>query len=310
MDENRNSINCPGCDSLDVQAIGDIAPSCDFAGRRLEHELEGGRLCRCHSCQLWFRYPRQSAAELNKLYRSGSEKNWSSPVAQRTDWRLIRQCLASQKGIKRVLDIGCFDGRLLEYLGKDYHRLGIEIHDEAAQRARGRGVQIVGRDFDNLPALHPPADAVMAVDVIEHCLDPRAMLRGMASCVRPGGYIVVASGNTETPTWRLMGSRYWYCHIAEHISFISPSWVKNVAAELGLDILHVRRFSHAQDHVQVKQKIYETSANLLLRIAPRLFAMSRKCGLGKIDLRQFPGLALAPPCWMTAKDHILVVLRR
>jgi 2-polyprenyl-3-methyl-5-hydroxy-6-metoxy-1,4-benzoquinol methylase len=276
----------------------------------LEQELAGGALWQCSNCHLLFRHPRPSGEELNKLYQSGHAESWSTPVEQRTDWQLVREWLKAQKGVSRIMDVGCFEGRLLEFLGRDYAWLGVEIHEEAARRARARGVDVVSSDFAKLSELNADVDVILAVDVIEHSFDPKIFLTSLAACVRPGGYVVVTTGNTEAPSWRLMGSRYWYCHIAEHLSFINPSWAESVAPQLGLEIEYLRLFSHAEGRASLKQRVYETSANLLLRFAPKLFALLRRFGAGGIDLGRYPGLAHSPPYWMSAKDHILVVFRK
>ena len=290
--------------------IGDIAPSYAFAGRLLDRKIEGGKLYRCKRCHFVFRYPQLTVAELNALYRSGDEKSWSSNTTQRNDWRVIRNWLMPKKGIERILDIGCFDGGLLEYLGRDYCWLGIELHERAASHAQSRGVQIVGHNFKDIPVLQPPVDAVIAVDVLEHASDPKSLLRAATSCVRPGGYVVISTGNSDAGTWRLMGSRYWYCHIAEHISFINPYWVRYVAPQLGLKIELIELFSHAEGRVRLRQKLYEASANLLLRVSPRLFALMRRFGIGWIDHCRYPDMALTPPYWMSARDHMMVVFRK
>lgn len=305
-----HAVVCPGCGSARTLAIGAIPPGNAFAGRLLERERDGGCLWRCLDCHLLFRHPRPDETELNLLYQSGHADSWATPEEKRTDWRLIREWLHAQSGVKRVLDVGCFDGRLLEFLGHDYEWLGIEIHEAAAARARARGVKIIGKDFTGLPALHTGADVVLAVDVIEHGLDPKSFLVGLAACARPGGYVVVSTGNTGAAAWRLMGGRYWYCHIAEHMSFINPDWARCVAPMLGLEVINVRKFSHADGRVSFLQRVYEIAGNLVLRFAPSLFAILRRAGMGGIDLRRYPGLVFAPPYWMGARDHMLVVFRR
>lgn len=301
---------CPSCGADGVRHIGAIPPSNTFAGRTLEQELPGGYLWQCPNCHLLFRHPTPSEAEINLLYQSGHAESWPTPVEQRTDWRLIREWLKTKTDVKRVLDVGCFDGRLLEYLGHDYAWLGVEIHEEAARRARSRGVDVVSSDFAKLSELNIKVDVALAVDVIEHSFDPKIFLASLAACVRPGGYVLVTTGNTEAPSWRLMGGRYWYCHIAEHLSFINPSWAENVASQLGLEVEYLRFFSHAEGRASIKQRAYEITANLILRFAPKLFALLRRFGVGGIDLDRYPGLALAPTYWMSAKDHMLLVFRK
>lgn len=309
VDEMASNVGCPSCDSLETRSLGGIPPSRTFAGRTLEEEVAGGTLWQCLHCHLLFRYPRQSEQKINNLYQSGHIDSWSTPVEYRADWHLVREWLKGQKGLTRIMDVGCFDGRLLEFLGRDYTWLGIEIHEGAAQRARARGVNVVGNDFGKLSELNTNVDVALAADVIEHSLNPKFFLASLAACVCPGGYIVLTTGNTEVPSWQLMGGRYWYCHIAEHLSFINPSWAEKVAPQLGLEVASLRLFLHAKG-ISLKQVIYEMFANLILRFTPKLFALLRRSGVGNIDISRYPGLALAPPCWMSARDHMLVVFRK
>lgn len=303
------AVTCPSC-AGQAEYIGAIPPSNTFAGRQLAHEIGGGGLYACTGCHLVFRHPVMDKAELNELYRSGNPESWLTPEAGRTDWLAVKDWLTEQKDVRRVLDVGCFDGRFLDYLGNGYERLGIEIHAEAAARARARGIAIVGDDFEGISTPDLGADAALAIDVIEHSRDPKAFLASLARCVRPGGFIAVTTGNSDAATWRLMGSRYWYCHIAEHIAFINPAWVAAVAPQLDLEVVCTRLFSHAEGTATLRQKAYETFANLLLRFAPWLFSGLRRLGAGGIDLQRYPGLALAPPYWMSANDHMLAVFRK
>lgn len=306
----RYSVSCPSCASQAVRRIGAIPATNAFAGQFLEKEIDGGSLYECNTCCLLFRYPHRPSSELNALYHAGSDDNWIAPSGVRTDWQLIHGWLAGKTGIKSILDVGCYDGRLLESLGRDYLSYGIEIHPRAAERARSRGVDVLASDFTGLTTLPLIVDVAMAVDVIEHSVDPKAFLASLAAKVRPGGYVLVSTGNAEAPTWRLMGSRYWYCYIAEHISFISPSWARSVAPQLGLDLEEIHAFSHADDGRSPGRRIYEAVANVALRVVPGLFALVRRCGFGGIDLKRFPGQAYAPPSWMTSTDHMLFVFRK
>ena len=257
-----------------------------------------------------FRYPRLPKAVLDRFYRAGNADSWQTQAELRSDWQMVKAWLGSKSDVKRILDVGCFDGRLLEFLGRQYAWLGVEVHDEAATLARARGVDVVCDDFDKLAESKAYADVAIAIDVIEHTYDPRRFLEVMASRVRPGGYVVIATGNTEALTWRLMGSRYWYCHIAEHLSFINPTWARLVAPTLGMEVVDVRAYSHAERDISPRQRLHELLSNLVLRTVPGLYVLLRRIGMGGIDLRRFPALALSPPYWLTARDHMFLALKK
>ncbi len=301
---------CPSCHSEKVHLIGPIPASNIFAGRVLEKSIKGGELWKCLSCHLFFRYPRLSKAEIDQLYKSGNPESWQTQPSQRADYQIIREWISGITGIKRILDVGCFDGQLLQFLDGDYQRFGVEIHQAAAQRAQKKGIIILGTDFSDLPAIDGHMDVVLAVDVIEHSYDPKAFLKSLKNLVVADGYIAITTGNTDSSSWRLMGSQYWYCHIAEHLSFINPSWAYIAAKELGLEVVRIDTFSHSKDRMSLSKRLYEALSNFLLKFFPNIFKFLRRFGAGNIDTNRNPELALTPPYWMSAKDHMLVVFKK
>lgn len=309
-ESSHRGVRCVSCSSRRVRLIGRIPPSNNFAGRILDRMLPGGFLWICEDCHLGFRYPRPEKSTIDALYRDGSHNSWPDVADTRVDWQLIATSLTSNSAITSVLDVGCFDGRLLEFLGPRYRWMGIEINEEAVRRAEERGVRVLGNDFETIGTINISADAVIAVDVIEHSEDPRRFLEQLARSVRPGGIVIVTSGNTDARTWRLMGSRYWYCHIAEHVSFINPRWAEGVSRSCGLTVIQTERFSHATGRRAFGRLARELALNLAYRVLPQLLALARKRGFGGIDVQRHPELANSPPYWMTAKDHFMVVFRK
>lgn len=304
---NTERCACPSCGS-NSHCLGSIPGSNSFAGRQLDWVLPGGKLWRCKACNLVFRFPRLAKRTLDDLYRQGHDDSWSEQAGDRADWQLVKKILAEHPDMRRVLDVGCFDGRLLDSLGSQYEKLGIEIHDEAARRAEMRSVKIIGCDFDKLPVVQGGVDAVLAIDVIEHTEDPLVFIARLAETVKPGGLILIGTGNTDALSWRFMGSAYWYCHIAEHISFINSRWVDYAARKLGLEKAGVFTFSHGGGNVSKRAR--QAVLNFLYRVSPSLFAIARRLGAGNIDVARFEELGKVPPYWLSATDHFLIVFRK
>lgn len=299
------STLCPDCGG-EARFVGSIPDSYIFAGSILRAPLAGGGLYQCTKCGLGFRSPRLSKDALDYLYAQGSDKAWTDSIDRRPDWRIAHDwLLANIHTGAAVLDIGCFDGAFLESLAQNYRCFGIEIHPEARHRAAQRGVEIVGRDFFDLEGQF---DCIVAFDVIEHVESPRRFLEFGVDHLKSGGRLLVSTGNFDSFTFRFMGSRYWYCSIAEHISFISPAWVRRQVPALGVKIEGMTFFSHA--NFRFRQSAKQVAANVLYRFCPRLFASLRRMGMGRIDVRRFPESIDYPPGWMSAKDHFLFVLRK
>ncbi len=297
---------CPDCDSVDLSRIGAIPDAFEFAGTKLESPLPGGSLIRCNTCCLHWRSPQPKKAELDALYRRGDTGSWQYHPVTRRDWQITTSILRKKQDIVSVLDVGCFDGRFLDHLGADYHRAGIEVHPLAAEYAASKGIEIVGNDFSDLDTLSTQYDVVVAMDVIEHVSNPRKFLESLAKATRPGGLIIVSTGNTAAWPWRLMGGMYWYCSIAEHISFINPRWCNHIAQNLGLTIEDSIPFSHEPS--RTLPALIQATANLFYRCLPNL-AHNLRRGYAQCKGTPYRHTFLTPPHWRSAKDHLLVAFR-
>lgn len=305
-------IRCISCDSESVYCVGKIPDTNEFAGKILPNLLKGGSLYHCRTCYLSFRYPQLSKKDLNKLYQSESKEIWKRVPGSRRDWNIALKWINDQfRTRSKVLDVGCFDGDFLYELGDNYDRFGIEINKYAANRAGKRGITIIDRNLETLSDLNYLFDVIVAFDIIEHVTDPKTFLKSLSNIVRSGGMVIVSTGNTHSLSWRLMGSRYWYCTIAEHISFINPAWCERVAPEFIFDVKRIVKYSHVENlNFGLGYKIKELSRNLLYKSIPCFAAWLRSMGVGKRKACQHSELKHFPPSWMSAKDHFIIEFRK
>jgi len=301
-------IACPSCGRNRVTNLGEIPAFGYFAGRKLTEPLSGGSLFRCDSCWLYFRYPKLDNMKLDELYRQGSSDNWQHTISARSDWVTALDWISTLSVGRSVLDVGCFDGGFLSRLGSDYDLSGIEIHEGAAQAAEQKGIRIIAPSYRFLEEVDENFDIVTSFDVIEHVDDPLFFLKMISSITRPGGAVIISTGNTDAMSWRFMGSRYWYCTISEHISFINPRWCDIAASNLGLRVERIEKFSHLA--ASTPMRIADLGKNMLYRVAPAVVAWLRTKGFGGIDVNIDPSLIYAPPNWMSATDHFMVLFRK
>lgn len=300
-----SSVSCPDCGGA-TDSLGPIPATNVFAGRTLGRPLPGGWLFRCRQCALGFRWPRLPKEELDALYIQGNEATWMAAPESRRDWRIARGWLAEPLAEgDSILDVGCFDGGFLESLVGRFRCYGIEIHPVARKRAESKGIEIIGSDFS---AVSGSFDCVTAFDVIEHVEQPRVFLQDCLAAVRPGGVVVIATGNLDAPTFRWMGSRYWYCTIAEHICFLSPAWFAGLTGSLGYRVLRQTTFAHGSN--SLLWHVRGAASNLLYWLLPSVFKALRRWGVGGKDPRAYPELADHPPGWGSAKDHFIVLLEK
>jgi hypothetical protein len=106
----------------------------------------------------------------------------------------------------------------------------------------------------------------------------------------------------------MMGSRYWYCAIAEHLSFLSPQWCHRAAEKIGFRVERIEFFSHSSS--SLKDRVADLGKNVLYRFAPMSAGWLRSRGFGGIDVKEHPNLMYSPPPWMSARDHMIVMFRK
>jgi 2-polyprenyl-3-methyl-5-hydroxy-6-metoxy-1,4-benzoquinol methylase len=296
---------CPSC-GQDARLLGKIPLSNLFAGQLLDKPLLEGSLYRCKKCFLGFRSPTLNKQELDALYMRGGEMTWADPNFYRKDWSIAEEMIFELLGVgKSILDIGCFDGGFLEKFKGLYKTYGIEIHENAIERAALRGINIIGKDFSDIKGKF---DFITSFDVIEHVQKPAEFLGSCAKALNPGGYILISSGNLDSITFNLLKGRYWYSAIPEHLSFISARWILSVESLSDFKVVTIFKFSH--DKKKFLGYLKQSILNWIYWVCPDLIGYFRKLGLGNVNIKTYPYMASYPPYWGGSKDHLLVLLKR
>jgi SAM-dependent methyltransferase len=100
---------------------------------------------------------------------------------------------ASPDDGRRVLDVGCGTGGMLQALGRYGAAEGVDADAHAIDFCRRRGIDRVQRVADlPLPFGDASFDLVTALDVIEHVHDDAAMVSDMRRVLRPGGSLLLS----------------------------------------------------------------------------------------------------------------------
>ena len=93
---------------------------------------------------------------------------------------------------RRVLDLGCGYGGMLECLAPHGDVVGVDLTPESLVHLRDRGFAgaVAGSAYA-LPFPDATFDLVALFDTLEHCDDDDAVARECARCLRPGGLAIV-----------------------------------------------------------------------------------------------------------------------
>jgi len=103
----------------------------------------------------------------------------------------------------RVLEIGCGSGATLGWLRQDHqagHTVGVEIAVAAADQARSFVDEVFCLDFErhDLPGDTQRFDLILCLDVLEHMVDPWAVVDRLAARhLESGGTLIVSLPNVR-----------------------------------------------------------------------------------------------------------------
>jgi SAM-dependent methyltransferase len=295
---------CPLCGESSPEVVGEIFHPCPTMVAGVLIDLSGKRfhLLQCHRCALQFKSPSIPEEELLACYKQAVASHWGEtvdPVFRNFD--VMKALLLRHAPGRRVLDIGCFTGTLLSYLGSEWSRYGIEPAVGAAALARNRGIDILGPTLEELTVDVPAFDAVVAIDVLEHIAEPMPFFRRVHRLLRPGGIFLGVTGDTASGSWRLEKNRYWYCSLPEHVSFYSCRTAHFICQQLGWTVEECIR--HRHDRPRIHHRAIETFKNLGYVVGLRTQWLVSPAPMRRYLNRRAPG-------WITAKDHMYFVMRR
>jgi SAM-dependent methyltransferase len=103
---------------------------------------------------------------------------------------------------RRILEVGCARGRLGHELKRQdpgRYVAGVELDPEAAEAARARLDDVFVLDVQgDLPPVEPGSlDCLVLGDVLEHLVDPEAVLRRYRDLLHPEGLVLVSVPNIQ-----------------------------------------------------------------------------------------------------------------
>lgn len=156
-------------------------------------------------------------------------------------YRMVAEALNQRDARgEMIVDLGCGNGNLLPFVRGRFDRyIGI---DAIRHESFPRDAEFVKCDFDSgkTSLMDACADAVAAVEIIEHLENPRAFLRELTRLAKPGGWVIVTTPNQLsllsllTLVAKHRFSAFQDAHYPAHLTALLEIDLRRIAAECNL----------------------------------------------------------------------------
>lgn len=221
-------------------------PVCDGGPARAKLEKDGVSILECPACGLAFWVPEPGFAPeriyTREYFEGGEDAGYDNyellaPTLRRTFADRIARLPRPTAGA-RLLDVGAAYGFAVdEATERGWSAFGLEISVDAAARTAALcpGRALVANAL-RLPFADATFDAVTLWDVLEHLADPRRAAQEVARILRPGGRLVLSTGDVRSAVARVSGARWHLYTIPEHLFFFSRRSLEILLERSGLRV--------------------------------------------------------------------------
>ncbi len=207
------------------------------------YKFSYGHLIRCKYCGSEFLHADKEVQYNKNYYRSWfCNSNQKTEVIKRTNFKKLLSTHFDTMQNKKLLDIGCATGFLLqeaESLGAEIY--GIDINEWAAKQAKrklpnakifvGQINQAIEEEFFSQEYF----DIIVGTDVIEHIADAKLFLKDVLKIMKKGGKAAFTTPDLASLSHRMLGP-YWYQYKCEHVGFITRKALSLLSSEMGFNI--------------------------------------------------------------------------
>lgn len=207
QDLTEELVACPSCDSDRLKQLP--APSHWIDAEHFAGVKDALRLSKCKACGLVVVSPRPGLDLLRSFYDKPGyhchDLQFDSAEESYAKARFSIIEKYSRKGV--LLDYGCGAGNMLKAaLARGWSRAcGIEIGEKARNALRKKGFEVY-EDLRGAASLRGQVDAVTMIQVMEHLVEPGAVLKAVSEMLRPGGIFVVEVPNAGSLRAQIAGS--------------------------------------------------------------------------------------------------------
>ena len=239
-------------------------------------------LLRCAACGHSRADIALGAGELRKLYGRGyyegmeyADYALEAPALRRNFRARLGELARTHPKGAALFEIGCAYGFFLEAASDHFRVAGCDISEHAAQTARTRlNAPVTAGDYLDLTPPEPP-EVVCLWDTVEHLADPAACLEKVFGDLRPGGTLMLSTGDMGALLPRLQGRRWRLIHPPTHLHYFTARSMRALLGRLGFTNITIRHHAFWRSADAVAFRLLAGPEGRL----PALYRMLKGAGL-------------------------------
>jgi 2-polyprenyl-3-methyl-5-hydroxy-6-metoxy-1,4-benzoquinol methylase len=290
-------INCTICGSHNIRNYGktNCIDMCDTNGVNIKRYL-----FKCIECDSINIYPIPSNELLMKYYNNYAIKQATSQWNNRAAIPIITD-LCKNIGTGKVLDIGCGNGSLLDLLPSSLEKYGVEIAESAAGVAKTKDIKVSCLPWE-LVEYEGLFDLIIALDFLEHVANPWDSFKKMANFLKPGGFIVIETGNADSFIARSLQNNWSYTAVFGHLCTLSHKALISYAEKANIKVLKIIKINHFS--INIMDGFYR---GLLAYGFHILKIIHSRLAFYQIENKYFRNLDNYSPIQAPLRDHMILV---
>lgn len=250
-------------------------------GQRPRWVKDGYEIFRCTACGLLFRGDLPTPEELSSIYElgyfrreeRGDATGYADYLSDEFEHRLTARRridrLARAIDGGRLLDVGAAAGFFMdEARARGWEVRGIDVSPEMSAWGRDNlGLDMATGLFQASDYPAASFDALTMWDYIEHSIDPASDFAKASQVLRPGGVLMLSTGDAAALVARLSGRRWHLLTPRHHNFFFTVETLRRYLGGNGFEVVSAR---HPGAHYSLRY-----IAHKLGTMAPRSRALRR-----------------------------------